>query len=140
MTTGAVSTIPIDGGPNNPVTVLTAPAVPSSGVYYITASVTIAFASGDVVACAPVPNQIEPQTAQFGPPSASTTAALPVNGALSLSAGQAPSIICIDANSNQNTAFLEGSINATLISSSNAAVADRARSGRFPLKIVTSGK
>jgi hypothetical protein len=61
-----------------------------------------------------------------------------VNGALSLSAGQAPSIECIDANSNQNTEFLEGSVNATLISSSSAAA--RARPGRFPLKIVTSVK
>lgn len=114
--------------------------MPSSGVYYITASATISVASGDMVACAAVPNQIEAQTAQFGAPSAAITTPLAVNGALSLSAGQAPSIICIDANSNQNTAFLAGSMNATLISSSNAAGPDRARSGRFPLKIVTSGK
>ena len=74
-------------------------------------------------------------------PSAGITTSLDVNGALSLGAGQAPSIECIDANSNQNTAFLEGSVNATLISSSNASAgADRARPGRFPLKIVTSVK
>jgi len=62
------------------------------------------------------------------------------NGALSLAAGQAPSVECIDANSNPSTEFLEGSMNATLISGSNAAAAARPRVGRFPLRIVTSGK
>jgi hypothetical protein len=121
VTTGKVATIPVDSGPSTPVVVLTAPAVTSSGVYYITASVTLNVAGGDLVACAPIPNQTEPQTAQAGPPSATMSTALAVNGALSLSTGQTPAIECIDENSNQNTEFLEGSLNATLISSSNAA-------------------
>jgi hypothetical protein len=140
VTTGKVATIPIDTG-STPVVVLTAPAVPSSGVYYITASLTVEVAAGDLVACAALPNQIEAQTVQFGPPTANISTPLIDNGALSLSAGQAPSIECIDANSNQATAFLEGSVNATLISSSNGAARSAlARPGRFPLKIVTSGK
>jgi hypothetical protein len=142
VTTGAVISppIPVDNG-STPVVVLTAPAVPSSGVYYITASVTLFVAGGDTVACAAVPNQIEAQTAQFGAPPATESTALAVNGALLLSAGQAPSIECIDANSNQNTTAVQGSLNATLISSSNAAAVQvRTRPGRFPLKIVTSAK
>jgi hypothetical protein len=132
--------VPIDTGQDNPVTVLTAPAVPTSGIYYITASVTIQVDSGDIVACAAIPNQIQAQTAQFGAPSNSISNALAVNGAVSLNAGQAPSIECIDANSDSNTNFLEGSMNATLIGSSNAASAGAARANRFPLKIVHAAK
>jgi hypothetical protein len=74
-------------------------------------------------------------------PSANITTSLAVNGALSMSAGQTPSIICIDANSNPNSAHLEGSLNATLISSSAGPSAPAGtRAGRFPLKIVTNLK
>lgn len=139
VTAGTLTEVKIDQGGSTPVVVITAPAVSSSGVYYITASITMQVAAGDLVACAAIPNQIEPQTAQFGAPSATISYALPVNGALALSAGQAPSIECIDANSNQSTTFLEGSLHATLISSSNAAAtAAPTRPGRFPLKIVTT--
>jgi hypothetical protein len=140
VTTGKVASpaIPIDAGPSAPVVVLTAPAVPSTGIYYITSSATIQVAGGDVVACAAIPGQIEAQTAQFGAPSETISTALDVNGALLMSAGQSPSIECIDANSNSNTEFFEGSLNATLISSSNAAAP--ARPSRFPLKIVTGAK
>jgi len=138
VSAGTLTELPVDHGGSTPVVVITAPAVSSSGVYYITASITMQVAAGDLVACAAIPDQTEPETAQFGPPSATITYALPVNGALSLAAGQAPSIECIDANSNQNTTFLEGSLSATLISSSNAAAtAAPTRPGRFPLKIVT---
>ena len=140
VTTGKNTSVPINSN-TTPVTVLTGPAVPTTGVYYLTASITVNVAGGDIVACAAVPGQIEPQTTQFGAPSATITASLAVNGALFINAGQTPSIICIDANSNQNSAYLEGSLNATLInSSSGPAGADRPRPGRFPLKIVTSAK
>jgi hypothetical protein len=138
VTTGQVTTIPIDAGPNDPVTVLTAPPVPTSGVYYITASITVNVAGADLVACAAVPDQTEPMTAQFGPSSATISTPLALGGALSLAAGQTPSVICIDANSNASTEFLEGSMSATLINSSNATASrNRTRAGRFPLKIVT---
>jgi hypothetical protein len=141
VTTGQVSTIPIDTGPSDPVTVLTAGPVPTSGVYYITASITVNVAGGDLVACAASPDQTEPMTAQFGPPSATISVPLGLNGALSLSAGQAPSVICIDANSNASTEFLEGAMSATLINSSNATASrNRTRARQFPLKIVTSVK
>ena len=41
-----------------------------------------------------------------------------LNGAISLNAGQAPSITCIDANSNATTQTGEGDLNAVLISNS----------------------
>ena len=141
VTFGQVATIPVDSGQSTPVVVLTAPAVPTSGIYYITASLTMNVAAGDSVACAAIPNQIQAQTVQFGPPTANIVDPLIDNGALALTAGQAPSIECIDANSNAGTQFLEGSINATLITSNNqAAGPNRARPGKFPLKIVTSGR
>jgi hypothetical protein len=67
---------------------------------------------------------------------------LAVNGALLLSAGDAPSIECIDVTSDPATDFVQGSLNATLISSSSNAAGQtaRPRPGRFPLKTVTSGK
>ena len=55
MTTGKVATIPVDTD-NTPVVVLTAPTVPTSGIYYITASVTFNVVAGDLVACAAIPN------------------------------------------------------------------------------------
>jgi hypothetical protein len=134
VTTGKNTSVPISSS-TTPVVVLTAPAVPTTGVYYITASITAQVAGGDIVACAAIPGQIEPQTTQFGAPSATITTSLAVNGALFVGAGQAPSIECIDANSNPNSAYLEGSLNATLISSSNAA-RPAGTQGRFPLKIL----
>ena len=140
VTAGKNTSVPIDSN-TTPVTVLTAPAVPTTGVYYITASITVNVTGGDIVACAAIPGQTEPQTTQFGAPSATISASRAVNGALFIDAGQTPSIICIDANSNPNSAYLEGSLNATLISSSNPASGpDHTRPGRFPLKIVTSGR
>ena len=140
VTAGKNTSVPIDSN-TTPVTVLTAPAVPTTGVYYITASITVNVTGGDIVACAAIPGQTEPQTTQFGAPSATISASRAVNGALFIDAGQTPSIICIDANSNPNSAYLEGSLNATLISSSNPASGpDHPRPGRFPLKIVTSGR
>jgi len=73
VTTGKVATIPVDTD-NTPVVVLTAPTVPTSGIYYITASVTFNVVAGDLVACAAIPNQIQAQTVQFGPPTATITA------------------------------------------------------------------
>ena len=140
VTFGKVATIPIDTGQNNPVIVLTAPAVHTSGIYYLTSSVTMQVASSDSVACAAIPNQIQAQTSQFGAPSNTISTALVVNGALSLDVGQALSIECIDASSDASTQFLEELINATLISSSNASSSNGARTNRFPLKIVGAGK
>ena len=139
VTTGRVQTVPVDTG-STAVTVLTAPAVPTSGIYYITASVTLQVADGDTVACATGPNQIEAQTAQFGAPASTTSAALPVNGALSLTSGQTPHVDCIDATSDSGTNFLEGSLNVTLIGSSNASPSSVTRANRFPLKIVRAAK
>jgi hypothetical protein len=143
VTTGSstASSVPIDGGPGDQITVMTAPAVPTSGIYYVTASVTVEVASGDFVACAPVPNGIEFNNVQFGPAPANVSTSLVVASALNLTAGQAPGIICIDETANQGTSFVEGGLTATLIDSSTGpASPNRTPAGRFPLRIVTSAK
>jgi hypothetical protein len=141
VTFGRVATVPIDSGTSTSVTVITAPAVPTTGIYYLTASLTIQVASTDIVACAAGPNQVESQTAQMNAtPTNSVTSPLAVNGALSLTAGQAPHIDCIDEYSDSNTAFLEGTINATLISNSTSGAGGAAHPERFPLKIVRTAK
>ncbi len=50
----------VDGGPNDPITVMTGPAVPASGVYYLTASLTIEVAQGDFVGCSFSPGSTNP--------------------------------------------------------------------------------
>jgi hypothetical protein len=61
-----------------------------------------------------------------------------MNGAVVLNAGDAPSIICIDANSNPTTQFGEGNLNGILISSSKGAVSNAAaaRSSSRKLTII----
>jgi hypothetical protein len=61
-----------------------------------------------------------------------------LNGAVSLNAGQAPSINCIDANSNSTTQTGEGDLNAVLISSSATGSGNAAsrHQGTSPLKIM----
>ena len=50
----------VDGGPNDPITVMTDPAVRVSGVYYRTASLTIESAQGDFVGARPAPGRTKP--------------------------------------------------------------------------------
>jgi hypothetical protein len=108
----------VDGGPNDPITVMTGPAVPASGVYYLAASLTIEVAQGDFVGCSFSPGSSESSAEEIGPAPATEFESMSLNGEVSLSAGQSPSITCIDANSNATTQTGEGDLNAVLISSS----------------------
>jgi hypothetical protein len=108
----------IDGGPNDSITVMTGPAVPTSGVYYLTASLTIEVAQGDFVGCSFSPASTESTAEEIGPAPNTAFQSMALNGEVSLSAGQSPSITCIDANSNATTQTGEGDLNAVLISSS----------------------
>jgi hypothetical protein len=45
-----------------------------------------------------------------------------LTGAMSLSAGQVPTVVCADARSTKDTRFFEGNLNAILISKSSGAV------------------
>jgi hypothetical protein len=108
----------IDGGPNDSITVMTGPAVPTSGVYYLTASLTIEVAQGDFVGCSFSPGSDETSAEEIGPAPNTAFQSMSLNGEISLNAGQSPSIACIDANSNPTTQTGEGDLNAVLISSS----------------------
>jgi hypothetical protein len=108
----------IDGGPNDPITVMTGPAVPTSGVYYLTGSLTIEVAQGDFVGCSFSPGASESTAEEIGPATATQFESMSLSGEISLSAGQSPSITCIDANSNPTTQTGEGDLNAVLINNS----------------------
>jgi hypothetical protein len=108
----------VDGGPSDPITVMTDPAVPTSGVYYLTASLTIEVAQGDFVGCSFSPGSDETNAEEIGPAPNTAFQSMSLNGEISLNAGQSPSIACIDANSNPTTQTGEGDLNAVLISSS----------------------
>lgn len=56
----------IDRG-SNFVTVMTGPTVPTSGVYYLSASLTLEIGAGDVAGCAFAPESSEGTLEQIGP-------------------------------------------------------------------------
>ena len=119
VTSSSSTQTPIDSpNPADADIVLTAPAVPVSGVYYVTATVSALVDTSDFVACSPGPDNIESETTQFGPAPAKMSTTVAVNGALQLTAGQTPAVGCIDLAGDSNTTFLEGLLNATLINSS----------------------
>ena len=118
VSAGNLQHVPIDGGPNDPITVMTGPAVPAGGVYYLTGSLTIEVAQGDFVGCSFSPQSSEPTNEEIGPATAVMFESMSLNGEISLNAGQSPSIVCIDANSNPTTQTGEGDLNAVLISNS----------------------
>jgi hypothetical protein len=108
----------VDGGATDPITVMTGPPVTTSGVYYLTASLTIEIAQGDFVGCSLAPASSESSAEEIGPATATGFQSMSLNGEVSLTVGQSPSINCIDANSNTTTQTGEGDLNAVLINSS----------------------
>lgn len=118
VSAGNLNHVPIDGGPNDPITVMTGPAAPTSGVYYLTGSLTIEVAQGDFVGCSFSPQASEPTNEEIGPATTDEFESMSLSGEISLDAGQSPSIVCIDANSNPTTQTGEGDLNAVLINNS----------------------
>lgn len=114
----------VDGGPNDPITVMTGPAVPVSGVYYLTASLTIELAQSDFIGCSFSPGSSESSAEEIGPAPSTEFQSMALNGEVSLNAGQSPSITCIDANSNTTTQTGEGDLNAVLISNSTVGLGE----------------
>ena len=127
----------VDGGPGDSITVMTAPAVPTSGVYYLSASLTIEVAQGDFVGCSFSPGSSESSAEEIGPAPNTAFQSMSLNGEVTLSAGQSPSITCIDANSNATTQTGEGDLNAVLISSSTVGSGQATSRHQFsgPLKL-----
>jgi hypothetical protein len=118
VSAGNLNHVLIDGGLNDPITVMTGPAVPTSGVYYVSGSLTIEVAQSDFVGCSFSPQASEPTNEEIGPATATQFESMSLNGEISLSAGQSPSITCIDANSDPTTQTGEGDLNAVLVNNS----------------------
>jgi hypothetical protein len=138
---GSTTHVPIDGGPSDTVTVLTAPAVPKSGTYYVSAPITVSLGSGDLVGRQLAPSTIGNTTQQVGPgPTSQFFTSMTLGGAMSLTAGQIPIVICVDTNSNSLTSFGEGAITAVLIDSSNGASAQQssAKSSASSIHLLTA--
>jgi hypothetical protein len=127
----------IDGGPDDPITVMTGPAVPTSGVYYLTGSLTIEVAQGDFVGCSFSPGASESTAEEIGPAANTAFESMSMSGEIFLSAGQSPSINCVDANSNSTTQTGEGDLNAVLINNSTVGTGTAApgHAPNSPLKI-----
>jgi hypothetical protein len=100
-------------------TVLAAPAVPKSGTYYVTAPMTLRLGSGDKVFCKLSPNQIGNVDQAVGQAPQDEYFSITVGGAVSLTAGQKPSVTCFSEEDDPSTLFIEGAITAVLIDSSH---------------------
>jgi hypothetical protein len=116
----------IDQGENTDITIMTGAAVPVSGVYYLSASLTLELGAGDIVGCSFAQSSSEDSEQQIGPSTNDTFESMALNGAVALNAGDAPSVVCIDATSNPTTQFGEGNLDGILISSSKGAVSSAA--------------
>jgi len=100
-------------------TVLTGPAVPSSGTYYVTVAATFGIAQGNSVICDLESSSGGTASSAFteGPEPADIDETLPLNGVLVLSAGAAPEVRCTDTGPGDITFFQQGTITAVLVSS-----------------------
>jgi hypothetical protein len=59
---------------------------------------------------------------EIGPPPVTMLQSMALTGAVSLRAGEAPSVICTDVLSTKNTLFSQGNLTAILISNSSGTV------------------
>jgi len=95
VTFGSTTHVTVNGGVNDPITVLTAPAGPASGVYYLNASLTVNIAHGDIAMCQLRPASAEPGGATTGPaPVGGELASMSLTEAVTLSAGHGQQHIC----------------------------------------------
>jgi len=113
----------IADGPSNPVPVLTSVPVPADGIYYLSASMTIQVGKGDTVTCQFAPAPPDGTSQRIGLAPAITFQSMSLTGAVSLLAGETPSVTCTDGLGTKNTEFSQGNLTAILISRSSGTVA-----------------
>ena len=100
--------------------VLSAGAVPVSGVYYLNASIMLVVAQGDTVTCTMTVNGGEASVfGTVGPVPNQTYQTVPLSASVDLSQGSTVQVSCADYTSNAATSFYDGSINGTLITSTS---------------------
>lgn len=124
-----------DQGVNNYVPVLTAPAAPVAGTYYVSATIMTFVAQGDGVNCIfhdgrGIPGAI---FADNDPVANSAFYTLPLNQAVPLTAGQVLQVYCGDYTGNGNTAFYDGAVTGTLINSATSDVTKLGPVARHPI-------
>jgi hypothetical protein len=101
---------------------------PVSGTYYVNASLSIQSKDGDQVACFFAPGPFLSRVQLIDPP-LTEVASLSLTGAVSLDAGQSPSIKCQGSQENPDTMMLQGDLNAALVSNSTSGVSTGTTSG-----------
>jgi hypothetical protein len=101
--------------------VLSTATAPTSGTYYVNASVMLIVAQGDTVACILGDNNgLQGTFATVGPVANQTYETLPLSQAISVNAGDSVKVECSDYTSNNSTSFYDGGITATLINNATA--------------------
>ncbi len=96
--------------------VLSTATAPTSGTYYVNASVMLVVAQGDTVACILGDNNgLQGAFATVGPVANQTYETLPLSQAISVNAGDSVKVECTNYTSNNSTSFYDGGITATLI-------------------------
>jgi len=109
--------VPLNQG-NTLVQVLAITPVPTSGTYYLNASIMLTVGAGDGVACVWAENGTEVGTfATVGDVPNLSYQTVPLSGSLYLPAGTDLQVLCSDYNSVAQTSFYNGAITGVLINS-----------------------
>jgi len=117
-TSGTSGTSVLLNGAQVLVPVLSAAAAPTSGTYYVNASVMLVVAQGDTVTCILAVNGATTGPfATVGPVANQTYETIPLSEAVSLQAGQAPEVECTGYTANSATSFYDGGMTSVLIGS-----------------------
>lgn len=126
--------VALNTGVNNFVPVMTTPPAPAAGTYYVNATVMAYIGQGDGVDCIFGDAQGFPGIfADVDPVANSTFETLPLNQAVPLTAGESLQVYCGDYTANGSTAFYDGAVTGTLISSATGNVAEPNLATRHPL-------
>jgi hypothetical protein len=117
ISTSSNTNVPLNQG-NTLVQVLAITPVPTSGTYYLNASIMLTVGAGDGVACVWAENGTEVGTfATVGDVPNLSYQTVPLSGSLYLPAGTDLQVLCSDYNSVSQTSFYNGAITGVLINS-----------------------
>jgi hypothetical protein len=125
--------VALNTGVNNFVPVLSTPAAPATGTYYVSVSVMAYIVQGDGVDCILGDAEGFPGIfADVDPVANSSFETLPLDQAVPLTAGETLQVYCGDYTANGSTAFYDGGMTGTLVSSATGNVAKPNLTTRHP--------
>jgi hypothetical protein len=117
ISTSSSTSVPLDQG-NTLTQVMTITPVPTSGTYYLNASIMLTVGGGDGVSCIWGVNGNEAGTfATVGDVPNESYQTVSLSASLYLPADTNLQVLCSDYNSNQETSFYNGAITGVLINS-----------------------